>query len=139
MFESFKAGDGRDAIKNRDNAIYNRIREVSTDGTPFTVHKFIKDFPEPEIGTTKVYKYKVGRPGAWSEEREFTMRNRADVITSGFNFLQVSDEQGFTEEEYEVVKLTTEFIKQDQVTNNYTYDFICQTGDITQNGNRFNE
>ena len=139
MFESFKAGDGRDTINNRGNAIYNRIREVSTDGTPFTVHKFIKDFPEPEIGTTKVYKYKVGRPGAWSEEYEFTMRNRDDVRALGFNFLQVSDEQGFTEEEYEVVKLTTEFIEQDQVTNNYTYDFICQTGDITQNGNRFNE
>ena len=64
MFESFKAGDDRDAIKNRDNAIYNRIREVSTDGTPFTVHKFIKDFPEPAVGTTQVYRYKVGRPGA---------------------------------------------------------------------------
>ena len=139
MFESFKSGDNRTTNKNWNNSIYNRIREITTDGTAFTVHKFIKDFAEPLSGSPKLYKYKVGRPGFWSEERTFTLRNRTDVMASGFNFLHITDEQGFTEEEYEVVKLTSEFILQDQVTNNYSYDFIFQTGDMTQNGNRFNE
>lgn len=139
MFESFKAGDGRTSTKNWNDSIYDRIREVSTDGTAFTVHKFIKDFTEPTSGSPIIYKYKVGRPGFWSEETSFTLRNRADVIAAGFNFLQVTDEQGFTEEEYEVVNLTSQFILQDKVQNNYSYDFIFQTGDIAQNGNRFNE
>ena len=138
-FESFKVGDNRASTNNRNNTIYNRIRAISNDGTAFTVHKFIKDFSEPTEGTTVKYKYRVGRPGAWSKDRYFTLRNRADVITNGHNFLHITDEQGNTEEEYQTTRLTTEFIKQDSITNNYSYDFIVQTGDIAQNGNRFNE
>lgn len=133
MFESFKFGDERTVTKNWNNSIYNRIREISTDGTAFTVHKFIKDFEEPV--TTQVYKYKVGRPGFWSEERSFTLRSRQHAIDNGFKFIQVTDEQGFIEEEYEVVNLTSQVI----LRENYGYDFIYQTGDIAQNGNRFNE
>ena len=57
-FESFKKEDidseGNSSNPNRPkshknwtNSIYNRIRSITTDGTPFTVHKFIKDFEEP--------------------------------------------------------------------------------------------
>ena len=136
-FESFKTGDGRTASKNWNNAIYDRIRSITTDGTAFTVHKFIKDFDEPISGTTKTYYYKVGRDGAWTEERSFTLRNRADVIASGFNFLHVTDQQGFNNEEYESWRLSAEYINNDKGNN--PYHFCLNTGDATQNGNRINE
>lgn len=137
-FESFKLGDGRSANgKNWDNTIYNRIRSITTDGTAFTVHKFIKDFTEPTAGTTITYYYKVGRDGFWSSEKSFTLRNRSDVIANGFNYVQVTDQQGFTGEEYESWRLSAEYINQDKATNKY--DFCINTGDATQNGNRINE
>lgn len=145
-FESFKKEDidseGNSSNPNRPkshknwtNSIYNRIRSITTDGTPFTVHKFIKDFEEP-VDTQKYY-YKVGRDGAWSEERSFTLRNRDKVIESGFNFLQVSDQQGFNHEEYEMWRVSAEFINSDKSEN--PYHWCLNTGDQTQNGNRFNE
>ena len=137
-FQSFKTGDGRSANgKNWDNAIYNRIRSITTDGTAFTVHKFIKDFTEPYPGTTTTVYYKVGREGFYSDVRSFTLRNRADVIANGFNYLQVTDQQGFNSEEYETWRLSAEYINQDKGTN--PYDFCINTGDATQNGNRINE
>lgn len=145
-FESFKKEDidseGNSSNPNRPkshknwtNKIYNRIRSITTDGTPFTVHKFIKDFEEP--ADTQKYYYKVGRDGAWSEERSFTLRNRDKVIESGFNFLQVSDQQGFNHEEYEMWRVSAEFINSDKSEN--PYHWCLNTGDQTQNGNRFNE
>ena len=101
QIESFYSGDGRSTINNRGNAIYNRIRWITTDGMSVTTHKVIADFTQPTAGTTQKYYYRVGRPGYWSSERSFTMRNRSDVITNGFNFCQVTDQQGFKGEEYE--------------------------------------
>jgi Calcineurin-like phosphoesterase len=132
--ESFKEGDGREAINNRDNAIYNRIRNITTDGTAFTSHKVIVDFPE--VSSDTVYCYQVGREGAWSEVREFTLRNRSKVIANGFKFLQFSDQQGFTTEEYDMMYYCNEMINND--TSN-PFDFVLNVGDITQNGNRVNE
>ena len=134
-FESFKEGDGRTSNKNWNDPIYNRIRSITTDGTAYTVHKFIKDWPEPALGSPKTIKYKVGRDGAWSEERSFTLRNRQQVINSGFSFLQVTDQQGFNKEEYETWRLCSEFIK----NNESGYDWVLNTGDWTQNGNRISE
>ena len=131
-FQSFKAGDSRTSNKNWNHSIYDRIRSITTDGTPFTVHKFIKDFSEPS--ETKKYYYKVGKDGAWSEERSFVLRGRNYVINNGYNFLHVSDQQGFTGEEYETWRVSAEFIK-----NNETYHWCLNTGDATQNGNRINE
>ena len=131
-FQSFKAGDSRTSSKNWNHSIYDRIRSITTDGTPFTVHKFIKDFSEPS--ETKKYYYKVGKDGAWSEERSFVLRGRNYVINNGYNFLHVSDQQGFTGEEYETWRVSAEFIK-----NNETYHWCLNTGDATQNGNRINE
>lgn len=136
-FESFKKGDGRTSNKNWNHSIYDRIRGISTDGVAFTVHKFIKDFDEPQEGSIKKYYYKVGRDNNWSEERSFTLRNRQDVINSGFNFLHITDQQGFNHEEYESWRISAEFINKDKSEN--PYDFCINTGDATQNGNRMNE
>jgi hypothetical protein len=136
-FESFKSGDGRTSAKNWNNAIYDRIRWITTDGTACTTHKFIKDFTEPTAGTTKTYYYKVGRDGYYTEERSFTLRNRSDVIANGFNFVQHTDQQGFKGEEYETWKLACNYIVGDK--SNHGYDFSINTGDIAQNGNRVNE
>lgn len=145
-YESFKKEDFNsegismnanrpDGHKNWTNKIYNRIRSITTDGTPFTVHKFIKDFEEP--ADTQKYYYKCGREGAWTEERSFTLRNRDAVIASGFNFLQVTDQQGFNAEEYKTWEISAEYINADKANN--PYHFCLNTGDQTQNGNRFNE
>lgn len=133
--ESFKAGDNRSNEKNRGNKIYDRIRSITTDGTPFTVHKFIADFPEPS--DIIKWEYQVGREGAWSEVRTFTLRNRQSIITNGFDFLQISDQQGFNAEEYEMWRVCAEFIDSDKSSN--PYHWCLNTGDQTQNGNRFNE
>lgn len=132
MYESFKEGDGRPDTKNWQNKIYNRIRSITTDGTAFTTHKFIMDFEEPV--DTQVYYYKVGREGHWSDERSFTLRSRQSVIDNGFQFLQISDQQGFNGEEYKTWEVAGDFIK-----NNESYEWILNTGDQTQNGNRINE
>lgn len=133
--ESFKEGDGRDG-KNRnwDSEIYNRIRNFTTDGTYFTVHKCLVDFEEPV--ERQKYVYRVGYEGYWTNERSFEIRNRQDAIDKGFNYLHVTDQQGFNQEEYETWRLAAEFIKNKDPEE---FDFIINTGDATQNGNRINE
>ena len=105
IYESFKESNRAERLeKGRfwEDSIYDRFRSVSTDGTSFTVHKFIHDFPEVSYEEKeKTYFYKVGRDGAWTEEKSFTLRNRDYVIETGFNFLHITDQQGFVEEEYE--------------------------------------
>lgn len=133
--ESFKEGDERDSKNNRDHKIYNRIRSITTDGTPFTVHKLILDFEEP--ASIQKYYYKVGREGAWSEERSFTLRNRQSCIDNNFDFLQITDQQGFNSEEYETWRVVAELINSDK--ENKPYHFAINTGDATQSGNRINE
>lgn len=139
IFESFKENDGRSGNgRNWDNPIYNRIRNVSTSGEDYTVHKFIHDFDEPV--DTQVYNFKVGRDGYWSDTYQFTMRNRDKVIERGFQFVQVTDQQGFHDEEYETWGITSDFIKNDGDTDaDKAYEWTMNTGDQTQNGNRLNE
>lgn len=129
--ESFKEGDGRSSNnKNWDNAIYNRIRSVTTDGTYFTAHKCIID-----LTNTGVYEYRVGWEDHWTDIKTFTLRSREDVINNGFTFVQVTDQQGFNQEEYEEWRLLAEFVNKD----NTDIEFTINTGDATQNGNRINE
>ena len=142
-YESFKSGMSEEQRPNKNNwrdPIYDRIRSITSDQTSFTVHKFIIEFPEPSAEKPEVTKYyKVGRPGAWTEERSFTLRNRQYVIDKGFNFLQHTDQQGFVEEEYETWRIVADFIHEDSKEESQSYDFSINTGDATQNGNRINE
>lgn len=130
--ESFKSGDGRAATNNRNNSIYDRIRSVSADGTYFTVHKVILDFPEPIEGATHVYEYQVGYNRNYTDIRTFTLRNRKDC--QNFSFVQVTDQQGFNAEEYNSWRIASDFINKEE-----SVDFVINTGDATQNGNRMGE
>ena len=136
--------------RNWDNSIYNRIKSITTDGTAFTVHKFMINFCIESASSTNTYvtnsallftgdsqeyQYRVGRDlDNATAIRTFTLRSRASVITNGFKFTQVTDQQGFNSEEYKVWELSADIIN-----NGYTGDFVINTGDATQNGNRINE
>lgn len=106
---------------------YNRIRSEFTDGTPFVTHKaIIKNLAAGN------YEYKVGRDDNYvSDVMEFTV---IDSPTS-FSFVQVSDQQGFRWDEYQIWKDSAEYI----AANVPSFNFTINTGDITQNGNRLNE
>lgn len=106
---------------------YNRIRSEFTDGTPFVTHKVI--VKNLSAGT---YEYKVGRDDSYiSDVMTFTVvYDPAD-----FSFVQVSDQQGFRWDEYQIWNESAQFIA-DNVSD---FAFTVNTGDLTQNGNRVSE
>lgn len=129
--ESFKGLTG-DIDKH-----YNRIQQEASNGDVFTSHKLIVK------GLTKgVYEYVCGKSladgtpnsNACIDMREFTVHSDADV-NSGFSFIQVSDQQGFNWDEYQVWDYTAKYISE----NHQDVHFLVNTGDMTQNGNRLNE
>lgn len=106
---------------------YNRIRSEFTDGTPFVTHKII--IKNLSAGT---YEYKVGRDDSYmSDVMTFTVVNNP----TNFSFVQVSDQQGFRWDEYQIWKDSAKYIA-DNVDD---FSFTINTGDLTQNGNRLNE
>lgn len=106
---------------------YNRIRSEFTDGTPFVTHKaIIKNLKAGE------YEYKVGRDDSYiSDIMTFTVVENP----STFSFVQVSDQQGFRWDEYQIWNESAEYI----ANNVPNLSFTINTGDLTQNGNRLNE
>lgn len=105
---------------------YNRIRSEFTDGTPFVTHKVI--IKGLSAGT---YEYKVGRDTSYvSDVMTFTVINDPE----SFSFVQVSDQQGFRWDEYQIWNEAAEYI-----SNNTNVNFSINTGDLTQNGNRVSE
>lgn len=120
---------------------YNRISIQYTDGTVFTAHKFIKS------GLTKgTYEYIAGRKGKDGKPilsectpiRTFEVKSDADVV-NGFNFVQTSDQQGFNWDEYQVWAAAAREITRFTSANSLPFDFMVNTGDMTQNGNRMGE
>ena len=106
---------------------YNRIRSEFTDGTPFVAHKAI--IKNLSAGT---YEYKVGRDDKYiSDVMTFTVIENP----TNFSFVQVSDQQGFRWDEYQIWKSSAQYIS-DNVND---FSFTINTGDLTQNGNRLNE
>lgn len=105
---------------------YNRLRSEFTDGTPFVSHKvIIKNL------SAGVYEYKVGRDDQYvSDIKTFTVVENP----ASFTFVQTSDQQGFRWDEYQIWKDAAQVI-----ADNHEFNFIINTGDITQNGNRLNE
>lgn len=137
-------------LENLDG--YNRYNTTNIateiDGIPVLVHKVIvKGIPS---GTYSAYiirdnddtydkKYK-------DQPLEFTIRTNIDVISTGFEFIQVTDQQAFTELDYKVWKYVSDLITTPNLNESsgfsftsFSPDFLINTGDITQNGNRVNE
>ena len=79
--------------------------------------------------TTGKYLYKVGEEGRWSDEYHFVVKHPKK--TDPISFIQISDQQGWTELDYTAWEKSNDYIQ-----NNDSYDFILNTGDISQNGNR---
>ena len=91
---------------------YNRVRWESAYGQPITTHRVI--IRGLEAGD---YEYRVYREGDESytnkneRPRRFSIRTDADVIQNGFNFVQTTDQQGASWEEYEVWNLSARIIR----------------------------
>lgn len=134
---------------------YTRERWESPYNESVTTHRVIL------TGFVKgVYEYQVCRRGdsEWkSKIRKFTVRTDADINANGFVFMQTTDQQGASWEEYEVWNLCARKIKQvcqDENSNKNSagnviplnlsvplnsYEFVINTGDICYNGSRSNE
>ena len=127
---------------------YARKRWETCYGQAVTTHKVLIS------GLTYgVYEYKIFRGSDpdtatyTSELRKFTVRRDVDV--KNFNFVQTTDQQGASWEEYEVWNLSARIMKRETVsdwdpnTSGKTipddYSFIINTGDICYNGSRPNE
>lgn len=127
---------------------YNRIRAITTDGTPFTTHKVILTHlgaqQDTHTGDKNVYyEYYVGRDNTYkSDVRRFIVMSET-LANDNLNFVQTSDQQGFNWDEYNVWRISADQIRED--FNRYedsdvsTCYFMINTGDMTQNGNRINE
>lgn len=127
---------------------YNRIRAITTDGTPFTTHKVILTHlgaqQDTHTGDKNVYyEYYVGRDETYkSDIRRFVVMSET-LANDSLNFVQTSDQQGFNWDEYNVWRISAEQIKKDfdryENSDVSVCYFMINTGDMTQNGNRINE
>lgn len=88
----------------------------------------------------KTYEYQVGSEGYWSDQHEFELKNKtSDTI----KVLWESDEQSWTSGEMRAFKNVFNSIKNDWHSESQSkdfkmsdFDFILETGDISQNGRR---
>jgi hypothetical protein len=115
---------------------YNRICQEASNGDVFTSHKLIirgLEAGEYEYTCGKSSENNSPNMNACIDIRNFIVRSNSE-LTNGFSFIQVSDQQGFNWDEYQVWAYAAKFISE-----NYTPHFLINTGDMTQNGNRLNE
>lgn len=110
---------------------YKRFRWTASDGTKVTTHKcIIKGFPKGE------YEFRIGRDDNnlyYNDPIEFKVE--ADEDVKNFNFIHISDQQGFNWQEYTAWWKASKTIKEKEKD----FNFLINTGDITQSGNRVNE
>ncbi len=88
----------------------------------------------------KTYEYQVGAEGYWSDVNEFEVRDRS---SSPIKVLWMSDEQSWTSSEMQAFKnafyaIENQFHNETQSEDikMSEFDFILETGDISQNGRR---
>ena len=92
------------------------------------IHRvFVRDL-EPGV-----YEYQAGEEGAWSDISTFeVIEHSATNQTDRIKFLQVSDQQGFYESEYDAWKWAIKYIEK----NDNDFEWVLNSGDISQNANR---
>ena len=87
--------------------------------------------------TPGTYYYKVGTTGYYSDEEAFDVK---DYSSSGFKFLWTTDQQGWNRSEYKMWDEAFKRIKHYEYTAGVpNFDFHLNTGDMSQNGNRYFE
>ena len=110
---------------------YDRLNWTASDGTRVTSHKcIIKGLTAGE------YEFYIKRDDDSlynSDIHSFKVKSDSEVTT--FNVLHISDQQGFNWQEYTAWHKSAKAIKD----KDNDFDFIINTGDITQSGNRVNE
>lgn len=116
---------------------YNRIRAITTDGTPFTSHKVV--LTELSAGNYEYYIERMSDSSYKSPTYKFTIKDAVN-IQNKWTFLQTSDQQGFNWDEYQVWKIAAKNIADNHIdAASENVEFMINTGDMTQNGNRINE
>lgn len=80
--------------------------------------------------TPGIYEYKVGEEGRWSDLYNLEIKDVTD-ISKTIKMLHVSDQQGWDDEEYSAWAKANNYIQKNEI-----YDFILNTGDISQNADR---
>ena len=137
--ESFYKGDGRsEYATDKERMAYDRIMKEYTNNTVFIANKYIASGL-----TAGNYEYIAGSKNEdgtpnlseCTDIRSFVVRSDTEV-SSGFTFCQTSDQQGFNWDEYQVWDATSKCIEREYGSN---IEFMVNTGDMTQNGNRMNE
>ena len=106
-----------------------------------TAHKFIlKGLEAGQYEYIAGHKLNDGTPDydRCTPIHKFTVRTSAEV-NSGFTFVQTSDQQGFTWDEYQVWAAAANTIMKEDAAAGKPIQFMINTGDIGQNGNRMNE
>lgn len=132
--ETFYNGDGRTSW-TRD--VYNQIIKEYSNKTVIIVNKFIMSGL-----TAGTYDYVAGRQASngtpdfahCTEVRSFVVKDSSDC--NNFRFVQTSDQQGFNWDEYRIWNAASKVIMEE---SGNTLDFMINTGDMTQNGNRLGE
>ena len=124
---------------------YTRMRWETSYGQSVTTHKIILH------GLKKgKYEYKIERKGDSSYAVDMPIRKftvYSDAEAKDFTFIQTTDQQGATWEEYEVWNLSARIMakeiekskKDGSGTIPEDYRFVINTGDICYNGSRSNE
>ena len=120
---------------------YTRMRWETSYGQSVTTHKIVLH----GLKAGK-YEYKIVRKGDSTYAANMGIRKfivYSDAEAKDFTFVQTTDQQGATWEEYEVWNLSARIMKREIDDPNGTipndYRFIINTGDICYNGSRSNE
>ena len=132
--KAFEEGDGR--THHTDHWYNTKISQYTNNRVLFA-NKFIKT----GLSAGR-YQYVAGRKKSdgspdlehCTDVRSFVVRESDNV--GSFNFVQTSDQQGFNWEEYQMWAAASKVIMEESGS---TIDFMINTGDMTQNGNRLCE
>lgn len=122
-----KAGENKWIYKNTNTEIVYHIDQDCT------IHRVIVRNLEEGI-----YEYQAGDEGCWGDVSTFEVKsyqkNGTYDKTQHLKFLHVSDQQALYENDYEAWRWTAQYIEDNENPNDY--DFVINTGDISQSGNR---
>ena len=144
---AFMEGDGRSEYtvgytyvddSGKTVNICDSIFKEYSNNTVIIAYKFIMS--GISNGTYEYVAGKINEDGTPNLEgctdiREFVVKRNQDV-SSGFKFVQTSDQQGFNWDEYRLWQYAGQIIDKEYGGQ---FDFMVNTGDMTQNGNRLGE